>query len=597
LGCSYRDQVTHHNDDEGHSASAVSSFVEKAKKGDVENEDIFKFAKFFKDDLTLDNMSRTQLVTMCTFMNLKPYGADGMIRFQLRSHVRNLQEDDQRILFEGVDSLDRRELQEACRERGMRATGLPKADLARQLQQWLDLSCNRQVPISLLILSRSFILSRSISAETGAVVDAKAALADVVASLDEELVTEVVLDAATPEERKSKEIRQLKLEAYEYQSELIADERDEKEAEQKEAKEAKKQAVANEQSEELTLVEGEKTDKDSSLLKEAVSSRIPIQSSAGKYISKTKVDTSKEEGMGASAANSGDDVKEDIDDVLNLSEVEVLVEMAGQSAVEEEKQIVDKLKAAAIETEKVLEEITVVVEDVDNNTLLEDEMNDNVDEICSEKKDETEPEVPEKAFRVEMQAEAAIEANPTASDEAIEVVEAEAASVIPLKRTEMQQTDTFSAPTDIQRMEMLTAIHGSGAAFSAKKLEDEEVAARDAARTAAKNIEQGSSADVAVSRVSSKLNSMLQQLEADIVKVDEAIGEKLHVLDIDEDGMMSEQEMTAVLQTALKTKLTEEEAARKVRKLMDEVDLDEDGVVSVEELKKWLREAKRKADR
>ena len=161
----------------------------------------------------------------------------------------------------------------------------------------------------------------------------------------------------------------------------------------------------------------------------------------------------------------------------------------------------------------------------------------------------------------------------------------------------MQQTDTFSAPTDIQRMEMLTAIHGSGAAFSAKKLEDEEVAARDAARTAAKNIEQGSSADVAVSRVSSKLNSMLQQLEADIVKVDEAIGEKLHVLDIDEDGMMSEQEMTAVLQTALKTKLTEEEAARKVRKLMDEVDLDEDGVVSVEELKKWLREAKRKADR
>merc|ERR1712070_230888 len=297
---------------------------------------------------------------------------------------------------------------------------------------------------------------------------------------------------------------------------------------------------------------------------------------------------------GASAANSGDDVKEDIDDVLNLSEVEVLVEMAGQSAVEEEKQIVDKLKAAAIETEKVLEEITVVVEDVDNNTLLEDEMNDNVDEICSEKKDETEPEIPEKAFRVEMQAEAAIEANPTASDEAIEVVEAEAASVIPLKRTEMQQTDTFSAPTDIQRMEMLTAIHGSGAAFSAKKLEDEEVAARDAARTAAKNIEQGSSADVAVSRVSSKLNSMLQQLEADIVKVDEAIGEKLHVLDIDEDGMMSEQEMTAVLQTALKTKLTEEEAARKVRKLMDEVDLDEDGVVSVEELKKWLREAKRK---
>ena len=36
-------------------------------------------------------MSRTQLVTMCTFMNVQPYGADAFVRFKLRSHIRDLQ--------------------------------------------------------------------------------------------------------------------------------------------------------------------------------------------------------------------------------------------------------------------------------------------------------------------------------------------------------------------------------------------------------------------------------------------------------------------------------------------------------------------------
>jgi hypothetical protein len=73
------------------SAAEVTSFVEKAKLGNMVNEDIFKFAKVFRDDLTLDNMSRTQLVTMCTFMNIQPYGADAFIRFKLRSHIRDIQ--------------------------------------------------------------------------------------------------------------------------------------------------------------------------------------------------------------------------------------------------------------------------------------------------------------------------------------------------------------------------------------------------------------------------------------------------------------------------------------------------------------------------
>jgi len=60
--------------------------------------------------------------------------------------------------------------------------------------------------------------------------------------------------------------------------------------------------------------------------------------------------------------------------------------------------------------------------------------------------------------------------------------------------------------------------------------------------------------------------------------------------------MLSEAELTAVLQTMMRTKLTEEEAAKKVRKLMDSVDADMDGLVSVEELRRWVRNQARASD-
>jgi Ca2+-binding EF-hand superfamily protein len=46
--------------------------------------------------------------------------------------------------------------------------------------------------------------------------------------------------------------------------------------------------------------------------------------------------------------------------------------------------------------------------------------------------------------------------------------------------------------------------------------------------------------------------------------VDVAIGEKFHVLDADHDGRLSEGELTEVLQTMFRTKVTEEEAKNKV---------------------------------
>jgi hypothetical protein len=59
-------------------------FMEKAKMGDtLPNDAVIRISRMFKDELTLGNISRPQLVTMCQFMGLVPYGSDSFLRFQV----------------------------------------------------------------------------------------------------------------------------------------------------------------------------------------------------------------------------------------------------------------------------------------------------------------------------------------------------------------------------------------------------------------------------------------------------------------------------------------------------------------------------------
>ncbi len=214
-----RDQT---NTDEGSSEedvvamSELQTFVEKVKMGRVENQDIARFARSFKDELTLENSNRGQLANMCMYMGLPPFGSDAFLRFQLRSHLRSVTHDDQRILWEGLYTLDKKELQEACRERGMRAMGLTKEGYRRQMQQWLDLSITKQIPISLLIMSRAFTLDAP---------DPDRALAQSISAMDGDVVTEVLIEAALGEERGTPEFRAMKLQSLLRQNELIDVER------------------------------------------------------------------------------------------------------------------------------------------------------------------------------------------------------------------------------------------------------------------------------------------------------------------------------------------------------------------------------------
>jgi len=133
-------------------------FMEGIKTGqEVGREDVYKFITKFKDDLTLDNLKRSQVQAMCRFLDIVPYGPTQLLRFQLRNKVAQLKTDDRMIREEGLDSLTLVELKQACAARGMSSMGT-RATLEALMEEWLDLSLNLKVPTALLILSRAFRL-------------------------------------------------------------------------------------------------------------------------------------------------------------------------------------------------------------------------------------------------------------------------------------------------------------------------------------------------------------------------------------------------------------------------------------------------------
>ncbi|XP_068220539.1 mitochondrial proton/calcium exchanger protein isoform X2 [Palaemon carinicauda] len=151
----------------GHRSESAKEFVlffEKVQKTgeEVSNEEILKFSKLFEDEITLDSLSRPQLVALCQLLEMQPFGTNNFLRFQLRMKLRTLAADDKIIQVEGIESMAVWELQQACRARGMRAYGLSKERLQSQLNLWLDLSLNEKVPPSLLLLSRTLYLPENV---------------------------------------------------------------------------------------------------------------------------------------------------------------------------------------------------------------------------------------------------------------------------------------------------------------------------------------------------------------------------------------------------------------------------------------------------
>lgn len=195
-------------------------------------DDLLNVARRFEDELTLDNLSRPQLVSMCRYMNINAFGTDNFLRFQIRNRMRQIKADDKVIQTEGIESLTIQELQNACAARGIRSIGTSPGRLRDELSQWLDLHLEHHVPGTLLILSRAFSYTdRGMTTEE--------ALKATFNSLPDNLVNEAELQVL---EQVGASTYKQKLDVLEQQQELIEDESEQEEKEEKAKLEAAKVA-------------------------------------------------------------------------------------------------------------------------------------------------------------------------------------------------------------------------------------------------------------------------------------------------------------------------------------------------------------------
>jgi LETM1 and EF-hand domain-containing protein 1 len=181
------------------------------------HEDVIRACRVFKDDLTLDNLSRPQLVSICRYMNLNTFGTDNMLRYQIRHRMRQIKRDDRQIAYEGVDSLTSGELQLACASRGIRTQSVSPARMREYLSQWLDLRLKDGVPSTILVLSNAYMYGQGAGGNTSQI----DALVGVLSSIPDELLHEITLEVQTAEGAATNKQR---LEVLKEQQELIEEE-------------------------------------------------------------------------------------------------------------------------------------------------------------------------------------------------------------------------------------------------------------------------------------------------------------------------------------------------------------------------------------
>eukprot|EP01084_Bolivina_argentea_P232155 391340_1 len=137
---------------------SLEKLLEKIKNNEeISNNSILKLASLFDDEMALDNASASVLSNMCRYMELNSFGTQPMLRNRLYDKIRQIRKEDQGIRKEGLDNIPLQLLKTLLRERGMRSD-FEEWVLRSNMNKWLELSLDDEVPVTLLIMSRIFTL-------------------------------------------------------------------------------------------------------------------------------------------------------------------------------------------------------------------------------------------------------------------------------------------------------------------------------------------------------------------------------------------------------------------------------------------------------
>lgn len=517
-------------------ATEVLDFMEKARKGEpLPNSQVLKMASLFEDELTLANISRPQLIILCQYMALKPFGGDGILRFQLRTKMRGIKEDDRRILWEGVDSLTHGELQDACRERGMRAYGMDEASMQQQIREWLDLSIQKNTPISLLIMSRAFSLTTS-SFEGSA-----EKLGKTISSFDEDVINEVVLSASKGEEENTVDMKLRKLESLEHQEELMDDEREE-------AKEARTRMEK-----ETALLEDDKAAKQTSDSADSIVAagepRVDITADESTEVSSKEPYLSEE--------SRSKSLQE-----FTLAEIETLADLARGSSVAREKDTLDKIKSKMTLDERI-----------------------EIDKMESKEKEEAEESM---AMNEVAPEDITLQGTtPTAPEvfDALSVPSSEGQQSeleVTSEKTKEAQSEQFSE-------ESTDLAEGGRKGKNSISVRDanylKSLYAKMVKYSNAYTPKKHDAEDKETGALRGALDKWILKTESQISKTEEALGDKLEGLDKDHDGLLHSDEIEEFVKKVMKN--PNPEAATSFVKMLDR---DRDGVISVKELLDYIEE-------
>ena len=199
-------------------SSEAKEFAELYKKARITGEslslkELERVCHSLKNSLTLENLDRAQLVSLCKYMDVKVFGTDVFLRYQIRNALKKLYVDDQEIAIEGVDSLYISELEQACRLRGLFYPGINENSMQEELNSWLELHLKKGIPSVILILARALSPNMKLHRP-------EEALKETILSLPEAVVNEAELHQQEISGSGSISFKQ-KLEVLEHQQDLI----------------------------------------------------------------------------------------------------------------------------------------------------------------------------------------------------------------------------------------------------------------------------------------------------------------------------------------------------------------------------------------
>jgi len=157
-------------------------------------------------------------------MHINAIGSDVMLRSRLRARIKHIRREDSGIKETGgVDSLQNNEVINLAQERGMRVDKT-MFDLRRDLKNWIEMTQNKKMPTSLLLLSRTLMV-------TAGAEDVTAQIAGVLKDLPD-AVDEVLVDSLNEEDP------ELKKKTTDRQTKIIQEEKAERKKGEKEKAEA-----------------------------------------------------------------------------------------------------------------------------------------------------------------------------------------------------------------------------------------------------------------------------------------------------------------------------------------------------------------------